>query len=215
MIPYIPPPVWHFGPFTVTAFSVLAAVAILSARRSILRRAVRQGIYREEMDALCGVMLVAGFAGAYVAKAVLSDVAAFLADPTLALRTSGGIRSLGGLAGGFLGGIVYLCVRGRSPFAMLRRLDVIAYCLPFAWMLGRLGCALAHDHRGLWTDSWIAVRFPEGARYDLGLVEFLFLIGLAALFRWLDRSRRPAGFFFGLYGVTYGLFRVWLDTLHI
>ena len=56
---------------------------------------------------------------------------------------------------------------------------------------------------------------PEDARYDLGLVEFLFLIGLAALFGWLDRSRRPAEFFFGLYGVTYGLFRVWHDTLHI
>ena len=92
---------------------------------------------------------------------------------------------------------------------------MIAYSLPFAWMLGRLGCALAHDHRGLWSTNWIAVRFPEGARYDLGLVEFLFLIGLAALFRWLDRSGRPAGFFFGLYGVTYGLFRAWLDTLHI
>src|SRR6185369_5366712 len=104
MIPYIPAPVWRFGPFTVTAFSVLAAIAIVWARRSILRRAVRKGIYREEMDALCGVMLVAGFAGAHVAKTVLADTAAFLADPTVVLRTSGGIRSLGGLAGGLLGG---------------------------------------------------------------------------------------------------------------
>ena len=34
-----------------------------------------------------------------------------------------------------------------------------------------------------------------------------------------DRARqirpRPAGFFFGLYGVVYGGFRIWLDTLHV
>jgi phosphatidylglycerol:prolipoprotein diacylglycerol transferase len=82
-------------------------------------------------------------------------------------------------------------------------------------MLGRLGCALAHDHRGLASTSWIAVRFPEGPRYDLGLVEFLFLIGMVIAFRILDRHPRPVGFFFGLYGVVYGGFRIWLDTLHL
>ncbi|MDP8979305.1 MAG: hypothetical protein M3O35_01795, partial [Acidobacteriota bacterium] len=89
------------------------------------------------------------------------------------------------------------------------------YGLPFAWMIGRLGCALAHDHRGLPSTSWIAVRFPEGPRYDLGLIEFLFLIVLATAFRILDRRPRPVGFFFGLFGVVYGAFRIWLDTLHI
>jgi len=82
-------------------------------------------------------------------------------------------------------------------------------------MWGRLGCALAHDHRGLFTDSWMAVRFPEGPRYDLGLIELVFLAGLAGAFWVLDRRARPVGFFFGLYGVVYGGFRIWLDTLHI
>jgi phosphatidylglycerol:prolipoprotein diacylglycerol transferase len=82
-------------------------------------------------------------------------------------------------------------------------------------MLGRLGCTLAHDHRGLASTSWIAVKFPEGPRYDLGLIEFLFLIGMVIGFRILDRRPRPVGFFFVLYGVVYGGFRIWLDTLHI
>ena len=80
---------------------------------------------------------------------------------------------------------------------------------------GRLGCTLAHDHRGLASTSWIAVKFPEGPRYDLGLIEFLFLIGMTIAFRVLDRHARPVGFFFGLYGVVYGGFRIWLDTLHV
>jgi phosphatidylglycerol:prolipoprotein diacylglycerol transferase len=82
-------------------------------------------------------------------------------------------------------------------------------------MIGRLGCTLAHDHPGLPSTSWIAVRFPEGPRYDLGLIEFLFLIALTAAFYFLDRRPRPVGFYFGLYGVMYGGFRIWLDTLHI
>jgi len=82
-------------------------------------------------------------------------------------------------------------------------------------MLGRLGCALAHDHRGLPSTGFFAIRFPGGPRYDLGLIEFLFLILLAVSFRVFDRRSRPAGFFFGLFCLVYGGFRVFLDTLHI
>ena len=93
-------------------------------------------------------------------------------------------------------------------------LDTIAFALPFGWMIGRFGCFLAHDHRGDLTASWIAVQFPEGPRFDLGLIEFLFLIVLNGLFYWLDRQPRPVGFFFALFGVVYSAFRIWLDTLH-
>ncbi len=34
-------------------------------------------------------------------------------------------------------------------------------------------------------------------------------------FRLLDRKPRPVGFYLGLYGVVYGGFRIWLDTLHV
>jgi prolipoprotein diacylglyceryltransferase len=81
------------------------------------------------------------------------------------------------------------------------------------WMIGRLGCALAYDHRGFASTSWIAVNFPEGPRYDLGLIEFLFLIVMGIGFKLLDRRPRQVGFFVGLYGVVYGGFRIWLDTL--
>lgn len=97
----------------------------------------------------------------------------------------------------------------------MRRLDSIAYAMPIGWMIGRLGCTLAHDHRGNFSTSWIAVNFPEGPRYDLGLIEFLFLIVMVTAFRLLDRRPHPLGFFFGLYGVVYGGFRIWLDTLHV
>ena len=46
-------------------------------------------------------------------------------------------------------------------------------------------------------------------------IEFLFLIVMVISFRLLDRKPHPVGFFFGLYGVVYGGFRIWLDTLHV
>jgi prolipoprotein diacylglyceryltransferase len=48
----------------------------------------------------------------------------------------------------------------------LRLLDTAAFAVPFAAALGRLGCALAHEHPGRLSKSWLAVRYPGGARYD-------------------------------------------------
>jgi phosphatidylglycerol:prolipoprotein diacylglycerol transferase len=215
MIPYFPQPVLHLGPVEIHAFGALVVVAILVGGRTMVLRAHRMGIPAEQMFRFCFWIFVSGMIGAHIAKTVMEDFPAFLADPWRIFRTSLGIRSLGGISGGFLGGLLWCRFRRLSLFETLRRLDIVAYAIPFAWMFGRLGCALAHDHRGLPSTSWIAVQFPEGPRYDLGLIEFLFLIGMAILFHALDRRPRPAGFFFGLYGVMYGAFRIWLDTLHV
>jgi phosphatidylglycerol:prolipoprotein diacylglycerol transferase len=215
MIPYFAQPVFNVGPFQIHAFGVLAAIAVLLGGRIILLRAHRQGIPAEQMFRFCFWVYVCAMAGAYLSKTVLDDFPAFLADPARVFRVSLGVRSVGGITGGFLAALVWCRFHRLSLYESLRRMDIIAYAMPFAWMIGRLGCTLAHDHRGIASNSWIAVKFPEGARYDLGLIEFLFLIGMTALFRFLDRHPRPAGFFFGLYGVMYGGFRIWLDTLHL
>lgn len=215
MIPYFPEPLFHLGGLTIHAFSVLMIIAILVGRWIILRRTRRVGMNPELMSRLCVWMLLSGLIGADLLKTVLPNISWFLADPWMILRTSAGIASLGGLGGGLLGGILWCRFHRLSNFESLRMLDVIAYALPFAWLFGRLGCTLAHDHRGLPTSSWIGIRFPEGVRFDLGLIEFLFLIALAVYFYALDRRPRPVGFFFGMYGIVYGLFRIWLDTLHV
>ena len=118
---------------------------------------------------------------------------AFLHDPGILLRSNKGIGSFGGLGGGLLAGLVWMRRRRLDFQTRWLLLDNITYALPVALAFGRLGCALAHDHRGLASAGWIAVRFPEGPRYDLGLIEFLFLIPLAALFLYLGRRARPAG----------------------
>lgn len=215
MIPYYAAPVFHAGPFTIHAFGLLLTAAVLLGGYIMVKRAASMGISTDLMFRVSFWSLACGLAGAHVAKLAMDYTALFVAHPFVVLRTSRGIRSLGGLTGGLLGALAYCRLRGVAYLEMFRLLDIMAYALPFAWMVGRLGCALAHDHRGLPSTAWIAVRFPEGSRYDLGLIEFLFLIGLSALFYWLDRKPRPVGFFFGCYGILYGGFRIWLDTLHL
>jgi phosphatidylglycerol---prolipoprotein diacylglyceryl transferase len=215
MIPYYREPVLHLGPLTFHAFGLLLASSIVLGVYIVRNRAHRFGLSQDLMFRVCFWALLSGLLGAHIAKQAMDHNRVFMADPFIVFKTVGGIRSLGGLIGGLLGALVYCRLRRLTPFEIFRMLDIMAYALPFAWMIGRLGCALAHDHRGLASQSWIAVQFPEGPRYDLGLIEFLFLIGLSALFYWLDRKPRPVGFFFALYGMLYGAFRVWLDTLHM
>lgn len=215
MIPYFQEPEIHLGRFTITAFGLSMVIAVMVGGRNIIRRAHRLGIPAEEMFQFCFCLYVFGLLAAHVAKVLMENFAAFRADPSILLRIHPGIRSLGGLSGGFAGGLVWCLYRRLSLFETMRRFDIVAYVIPFAWMFGRLGCALAHDHQGLPSTSWIAVNFPGGPRYDLGLIEFLFLAGMSIAFRLLDRRSRPVGFYFGLYGSVYGGFRIWLDTLHL
>ena len=193
-IPYFPQPAIHLGPFTVRAFGVLAAVAVVAGCWSVVRRGYRTGISLDEMFRFWLWTFGAAVTGALV-------------------YMPGGISAFGALSGGLLGAVAWCLIGHLSWPETLRRLDLAAYSIPFAWMFGRLGCALAHDHRGIAAANWLTVRFPEGPRYDLGLLEFLWLAGMAILFRLLDGRPRPAGFYLGLLGVLYGACRVGLDTL--
>jgi phosphatidylglycerol:prolipoprotein diacylglycerol transferase len=204
MIPYFPQPVLTLGPVQIHAFGVLAAVAVVLGGRVLMIRAHRQGIAVEQMFRFAFWVYASAMVGAVISKFIMDGP-----------HSSLGVRSAGGIGGGFIAAIVWCRHHRLSVRETIHRLDVVAYAMPFAWMIGRLGCALAHDHRGLASTSFIAVNFPEGPRFDLGLIEFLYLIPLTLLFKFLDRRPRPIGFFLGLYGILYGGFRVWLDTLHI
>ena len=106
--------------------------------------------------------------------------------------------------------------RGMSTREQLRFVDCLIYALPFTLAVGRLlGCALLHDHPGRSSQHWLAVAFPDGPRFDLGLLECFYAAALAALFAGLGRSRRPDGFFIGLFFAAYGPARFALDSLRV
>jgi phosphatidylglycerol:prolipoprotein diacylglycerol transferase len=78
-----------------------------------------------------------------------------------------------------------------------------------------MGCYLVHDHPGIRTSSWLGVRYPGGARYDLGLLEIFFLLALGVAFLILGKEARPRGFFRAVLFLSYGTFRLLEDRVTI
>jgi phosphatidylglycerol:prolipoprotein diacylglycerol transferase len=103
--------------------------------------------------------------------------------------------------------------RHRHRVAALPYADNVMALLPVGWAFGRAGCSTAHDHPGLLSDSWLAVQYPGGGRYDLGLLELLLTIPLALAFLALARRPRPWGFFSALACLCYAPLRFALDFL--
>lgn len=215
MLPYIEQPVLDLGFYRIEAFPVLVGAALVTEFQIVMRRAPRHGIDRHTASSLLGWAIFLGLVGAHLFDVVAYTPQRLLENPFELLRFWGGISSFGGMLGGLLG--VYVVMRRRKMPArdMLRFVDCLLFALPFTLALGRLGCALKHDHPGITSTHWLAVAFPDGARFDLGMLEFLYASLLAVLFALLGRRRWPDGFFIGLFFAAYGPVRFALDALRV
>lgn len=213
MVPYVPEPVLTLGPVSISAYAILVCIAIVVGMELVVRRAPRCGITRESASSLVGWTILWGFVGAHVFEVLAYQPQLLREDPLEILRIWTRWSSFGGIVTGIVAALVVMRRRGMSSLERLRFLDLVAFAFPFAWLFGRAGCALRHDHLGVGSVHWLAVSFPDGARFDLGLLELLYTLPVAALFAWLGRRERPAGFFVGLFFVLYGPMRFFLDTL--
>ena len=214
MVPYFEVPAWRIGSFTLHPFGLLVGIAIATAYFMARARAARCGLSQASISHILLWMLIPGFIAAHMTLMIIEQWPQVAVDPLLLIWPLRGIRSFGGLLGGMLGAVVAIRRLRLTAAEAWKYLDGLAFVFPFAWAIGRMGCALAHDHVGRASTSWLAVRFPVGPRYDLGLVEMLFALLLGVLFLSLDRRARAPGFYFALFFLVYGLFRVWLDGLH-
>jgi phosphatidylglycerol:prolipoprotein diacylglycerol transferase len=206
MFPYVTVPPIFVGKMAIPPFALLVSLGVLVAHFVLLARARRLGLSPVWAGELSLAMVICGFFGAILFKLLYRPEA-------LAMRVFPGISSFGGIFGALLGGWAYLAARGTG---VMRYLDAVGFAFPFGFVLGRLGCTITHDHPGLRSDvGWLTVAYPDGPRYDLGLLEMLFLLAVCGAFVWLDRNPRPTGFFLAALLLLYGPFRVALDRLHV
>lgn len=215
MLPYVEHPVLDLGFYRLDSFVVLTGAAIVVQYAVTMQRAPKQGIDRRTASTLLVWAIVLGLIGARLFDVIAYTPERLAEDPFEIFRIWGGISSFGGMLGGLLG--LYLVMRAKSMSRadMLRFVDCLLYALPFTLAVGRLGCALQHDHPGISSEHWLAVAFPDGGRFDLGLLEFFYDALLAALFYLLGRRRWPDGFFIGLFFALYGPVRFALDSLRV
>jgi phosphatidylglycerol:prolipoprotein diacylglycerol transferase len=213
MIPYVPEPVLHFAGQSIAAFQICVFAAVVTGFEIVVRRAVRKGWDRQDVLSLVLWTIGLGFVGSHLVDVIFYRPQELKQNPLLLLEVWGSMSSFGGILGGILGGVIVLRLRKISRARAFEFFDIVAFAFPFAWIFGRLGCTLAHDHIGIPSHSPLAVNFPGQPMYDLGLLEFLYTLLIAGAFLWLDLKPRRTGFYLAWFFILYGPVRFALDIL--
>jgi len=147
------------GSFTITTFGLMMALAFLSAYFVVHLELKRQGGDPDlAADLLLGT-LIGGILGAKIYYVLLYWDRTAL-DPVGMLTAREGLVWYGGLIGGTLGAILML---RRRKVGIAYAADLVAPALSIGYAIGRLGCFGVGDDYGRPTDSWVGVKFPQGA----------------------------------------------------
>lgn len=246
MIPYFQQPSVDIGPLTIHAFGAIVALAVFVGLLIGERRFAALGLDRELGGRMAWWIIVAGFLGAHLFAVLFYFPRLVVDDPLVLLRFWDHISSFGGILGGAVGLWLFFRLKAREigPVTRLAYLDVAAFVFPMSLMIGRIGCALAHDHpgavtsfpiaislesapaqdyiRAVYTDVGRGAELPPAAAlsqlgfHDLGLYEALYL-GLLVVpaMLLLARRSRPHGYFLGAFVLLYMPARFLLDILRV
>jgi len=93
-------------------------------------------------------------------------VAAMLAGYAAGSLPFRGFQSLGAFTGAILGGLAWMLWRGHLRRDWLEVAGAGSFALPFAWIFVRMGCVVERAHAGALSDSWLAIRYPDGSRHQ-------------------------------------------------
>jgi phosphatidylglycerol:prolipoprotein diacylglycerol transferase len=192
MIPYFEIteiPLW--GSRSLAAFGTLVATGIVVGAAWTYHRARVLGIPRDEISEALVWALCAGFLGSHLAAIAFDPRPLGAHGIGFYLQFWNGMSSFGGFFGALLG--LWIHFRRRRQ-TWLVQAEILLQGLVVGWIFGRLGCTLVHDHIGSLSGFPLAIQFPDGARHDLGLYEFLYtLLVLVPAIVLLNRKPRAAG----------------------
>ena len=200
------------GAFSIKPFGTLVAIGVYVGSYLATRQARRLGLSDRVMTSFIAWVVGIGFLGGHMLDVIFYYPGQVLRDPLSLFRIWEGLSSFGGFCGAIIGGFLW---KWRYKASILPYTDMITSAFPVAWVFGRSGCSVAHDHPGLASDAWFAVQYPGGGRFDLGLYEMLLTIPLALGFLWLRRKPRPWGFYVGAIAIAYAPVRFALDFLRV
>lgn len=200
-------------PPSIKPFGTLVALGVYIGSVITMHRAKERGLDTKKMNEFIFWVVAAGFVGGHMLDAIFYHPQRVARDPLYLLMLWDGLSSYGGFIGAMVGGFAYKLVKREKilPYA-----DVVIATFPIAWVFGRAGCTVVHDHPGRLSDAWFAVRYPMGSgwvgRFDLGLYEFVLTIPLAIFVTLLwRRGPRPPGYFTGIICMAYAPVRFVLD----
>lgn len=206
-------PVVSLGPVTMYTWGLFVSAGILAAFLFVRREAKERGVAAQ--DVVDGVfwILLAAFLGARLMHVFLYDWDYYRANLwEIPQVWHGGLSSFGGFAGAVVAAVIFTRAQ-RINF--MRYVETLIIGLPLGLAIGRIGCYVNRMHPGVYTDLPIGVRYPDGARFDLGLMESFSTALLFGTILLLKRRKWPEGFFAAVVMLWYGTVRFFTDFLRI
>ncbi len=216
MLPWFEFTTISLGPIPLQVWGFWVALGVVIGTVILARRLGRLGVPKELPLDLALAITIGGFIGARVFHIVFYEPHFFLAHPSEILKIwHGGLSSYGGFVGA--AAAFFWFARKQKFEAVRRRLsmvglfDELSFAALFAWMIGRVGCVMIHDHLGIHSNCPLAFAKPDGPRLDMAFLEILGLIPLVVFFLWSRKRRLPQGLLSGVLFVYYGALRFILD----
>lgn len=214
MIPYFEWKTFALGPLTIQVWGLFAALGVVAGFLFARREAKRRGLDLERFESLAFRTVVAAFVGARILHVIAYEPAYYAANPLEALMIwKAGWSSFGGFLGA---AAAFFWEMRKKALPLWKTADALTLAVPLGLGCGRIGCFLIHDHPGTLAHGVgrrFAVAFPDGPRYDLGLLLGLVDFAIFAWFLLLMRKPRRDGAYFALFMAVYGPARFGLDFL--
>jgi phosphatidylglycerol:prolipoprotein diacylglycerol transferase len=208
------PVLFRIGPFEITSFGVMLALAALTGVRIFRRELERSGLPPSTTDvALYGI-----FGGLFGAKLIWAIEHSAMGSFLDLLFSRGGLSWYGGLLGGVAIGIGILGVR-RLPVVAVLAAATPSFAV--GHLLGRIGCFLVGDDYGVPSGLPWAVAFPNGmppTTIPVHPTQIYEAIGLGVLYYLLVRWRRahePDAHVLGRYLMLAGLLRFAVELVRV
>lgn len=201
-------------------FALLAAIltAVFTHRRF--------GLGSNDIAILVPVAIAAAILCGHLFDVIVYQWDAVSERPALWLHLIDGTSLFGAIFGVAL---VAVTVGVTRRLALAPLADHVALACVMAMTIGRIGCALVHDHPGLRTDSILGVDFPTARvawllgevsgpttrLHDVGLEELLALLPITAGAIVLAMRRARAGTLAIFVALAYAVVRFGLDYLRL
>lgn len=210
MIPYFPQPVVSVFGVEIEAFSITLTLAAISFLFVAERLATRKGLPAAESVTMALAALAMGGVGSHLTMLLAYSPEIAFSGDWREIAAYRGMSSTGAIVGGHLGAWI-ITRRYWTVQQCLRFQDAIIPAYGIALTIGRVGCFLAHDHIGVPSEAWFAVDFPTGPRLDMGLIEMVLLVPIAAAMFHVDRMGGRPGTTLAFGFICHGVLRFLLD----
>ncbi len=198
------PTICTIGPFTIYSYGLMLAVAVFLASFLASREAPRLGIKSDLIFDLTFWVVLFGLLGARIFY-ILLDFPFFMSHPLeIIMIQKGGLAWQGGLILGGIAGIGFVQKKGLPLFKML---DFTAPYIALGQAIGRLGCFLNGCCYGKEVSYGIFFPVHQARLHPAQLYEFLGLITIFFILKWVQKKNKRQGTIFLLYLVLASFLR--------